>query len=216
MNVLVVMPCHGRVKKTVALWPRLLQTAGMEAIWVAVADGDGACWDALVEVKGIQVMNNVRSMGYWHCMSQAAQRYAQADTLIVNIANDVLPGLHWLKDGVAAYQERFPIGGGVMGFIDGVQKGNQVPHFIAGAELLRSWYGDDYYPLMYRHSFADTEVCVRAAEAGRYAIARFAVLYHNHLLTGAPDDATYKLGSSTWEADQQTFMNRMRKWQQAH
>lgn len=206
LKVTAIMPCLGRRLETIEAITRLRTTANYGA-WefIAVVDGDRTLHDA------IGGMLSEKSIGYWGCLKLATQETTAP--LIVNLANDLLPGREWLMRAVAAYRNRYGEGEGVIGFNDGVHAGATAAHFLVSRSLLHRWYGKDYWPLAYQHNFGDSEICERAKAEQLFAVAPFAVLYHNHPATGGQNDAVYAKGFSTWQADQQTFEKRKRLWQ---
>lgn len=206
LRVAAIMPCLGRERETVESITRLRATAGYED-WelLIVVDGDKSLHDV---IGGMLIP---ASIGYWGCLSVASK---ETDApLLVNLANDLLPGRSWLGRAVNAYRSRFADGQGVMGFNDGIHAGATAAHFLVSRSILHHWYGDDYWPLAYHHNFGDTEICERAKSEKLFAVAPFAVLYHNHPVTGGKSDDVYSKGLSTWQADQQTFEKRKRLWQ---
>jgi GT2 family glycosyltransferase len=72
-------------------------------------------------------------------------------------------------------------------------------------DLLASFGG---WPVWYHHNFGDTELCLRAQQAGRYGKAAWAVLFHDHVFFGAPDDAVYAEGRSRAHEDEALFQQR--------
>lgn len=200
------MPCLSRESETIEAITRLRRTAGYDA-WelVVVVDAD----DHLHDVIGGMLSD--KPVGYWGCLKLATQETTAP--LIVNLANDLLPGRSWLARAMVAFRNRFGDGDGVLGFNDGVHAGATAAHFLISRSLLYRWYGPDYWPLAYQHNFGDTEICARAQSEKIFAVAPFAVLYHNHPVTGNQTDEVYAKGFSTWQQDQQTFEKRKRLWQ---
>lgn len=209
-SVVAIMPCLGRLERTLSLVQRLRANASLDP-WelVLVTDNDAALATAL-RATGERVINLTGARGYWHALRVGCEQTESA--LVVNLANDLLPGLLWLGRGVTAYRTRFGSHDGVMGFNDGVHTGAHAAHFIVGRALLREWYGADYWPLMYQHNFGDTEICQRAQQVGRFAVAPWAVLYHDHPVSGGASDAVYDRGRATWNADQALFEQRRAQW----
>lgn len=200
------MPCLSRESETIEAITRLRRTSDYAA-WefTAVVDADNHLHDV------IGGMLSPKPVGYWGCLNLATQDTTAP--LLVNLANDLLPGQSWLARAVSAYRNRFGEGEGVIGFNDGVHAGLHAAHFLISRSLLYRWYGPDYWPLAYQHNFGDTEICMRAQSEKIFAVAPFAVLYHNHPVTGNQTDEVYAKGFSTWQQDQQTFEKRKRLWQ---
>ena len=108
-----------------------------------------------------------------------------------NLANDLLPGQHWLQRAVAAYAATFGDGPGLLGFNDGHHETEHSCHFLISRMLL-----DDYggWPVWYDHNYGDTELCQRAIADGLYAKAPWATLFHDHPYFGGDDDSVYAEG----------------------
>lgn len=222
MDVAAIMPCRGRAEQTVTNVKRLLATAGYEGWWrlILVCDGDQEVYDALsqsareqpvpggevVRVIGPDGSGRFVQHGYWGALELGAMVYPNA-THLVNLANDLLPGRHWLARGVAAYRARFGDGDGLMGFNDGLHGPEHSPHFLISRGLLERYGG---WPVHYQHNFGDTELCRHAQQDGCYGKAAWAVLYHNHLENGAADDEVYRAGRETYEQDARLFEERRR------
>lgn len=212
-RVTAIMPCLGRVEQTLELIPRLLATAEY-ADWrlVCIADDDAEVYEAIYGKYPDRVFMTQRRFGYWKCLRAITLHVGEESELFVNLANDLLPGRGWLGRAVQAFDAHPPGGHGVIGFNDGVWNGQHAAHFLVDRVTLRAWYGEDYWPVCYRHMYGDTEICERAKAAGRFYVEPYAVLFHNHKLTGAQDDEVYKLGESRWKEDQALFEERRKQW----
>lgn len=208
MDIAAIMPCRGRAEQTVTNVRRLLASAG-DVPWrlVCVTDGDDAVADALPDM-GITVMPLRTQHGYWGALQEATRHPAHREvTHVVNLANDLVPGRHWLARGVAAYRARFGDGDGLMGFNDGLHGPEHSSHFLISRSLLDRYGG---WPIWYRHNFGDTELCRRAQQDGCYGKAPWAVLFHDHLENGRADDSVYQEGRATYEQDARLFEERRR------
>lgn len=202
MDVAAIMPCRGRAEQTGANVRRLLVTAG-DVAWHLILVSDGG--DSAPVMSGTSRLISNTQIGYWRCLD-----YATATTdapLLVNLANDLIPGRHWLARGVAAYRARFGDGDGLMGFNDGLHGPEHSSHFLISRGLLERYGG---WPIWYSHNFGDTELCRRAQQDGCYGKAPWAVLFHDHLENGAPDDAIYQEGRASYERDALLFEERRR------
>lgn len=211
MDVVAILPCRGRPAQTAENVRRLLDTAGAvdwQLIAVA-ANGDTDVLGALDRVRdprlAIRVDEDRVALTYWEAL--AAVTPFTAAPLLCGLANDLLPGRHWLARGVAAYRARFGHGDGLMGFNDGLHGPEHSSHFLISRVLLGRYGG---WPTHYRHNFGDTELCARARADGVYGKAAWAVLYHNHQESGAPDDAVYAAGRVTYAEDARLFDERRR------
>lgn len=208
MNVAAIIPCRGRSEQTVANVKRLLATAGYNDWSLTCIGGDEerealiACSRAGAKVRHVL---DAPQLTYWEAL-----RFETDHTdarLLVNLANDLLPGRHWLARSVTAYRARFGDGDGLMGFNDGLHGPEHSPHFLISRGLLERYGG---WPVHYQHNFGDTELCRRAQQDGCYGKAAWAVLYHDHLENGAADDEIYRAGRATYEQDARLFEERRR------
>jgi hypothetical protein len=157
---------------------------------------------------GFRLAINQANHTYWDTLRQTLRAIPEGD-LIVNLANDLLPGRSWLERALAAYTRTFGKGEGIIGFNDGVHSGETAAHFVAHRDLLKQFYGNDYFPQHYQHNFGDTELILRAQAQQKFGVAIFAILYHNHPATGRqPTDYVYQTGFASWRQDQETFVQR--------
>jgi GT2 family glycosyltransferase len=206
--IAAIMPCRGRPEQTVRNVKRLLATAGMEQgpeTWqlICMVDRDPAVMGALANADlPIWRMDSARP-GYWHALQQATDYWHEFD-LIVNLANDLLPGQHWLARAYAAYQATFDQYG-LLGFNDGHHETEHSCHFLIDRDLLTYLGG---WPVWYDHNFGDTELCARTIELGLYAKAPWATLYHDHPYFGGDNDRVYAEGRAQVERDQRLFNER--------
>lgn len=215
--ILAILPARGRVAETVALIPRLLATAG-DVSWrlIVVTDADPDLGSALrfdvPRHPNLALMHLRERLGYWRILSlvtrQAIAQGAQINYMC-GLANDLLPGHDWLKrahDVALAHSSR---GGPLVAFNDGIRS-DHAAHCLMSTWLAHRWYGDLYWPAMYDHLWADNELTERAKQEGRFVSAPYAVLYHNHFLTGQPMDAVYQLSHKHETADRLTYDRRRR------
>lgn len=212
LKVAAILPCLGREHETLELIPRLRSSAGVKE-WklICISDGDHELQTKLARIWS-PVYCTTEQVGYWKVLKLGTQEAGDVD-LIVNLANDLLPGREWLIRATLAYYNRFGIGEGVIGFNDGVHAGAHAAHMLISRALLKRWFGDDYWPMAYQHNFGDTEIVARAQAEKLFAIAPFAVLYHNHPVTGHAMDDVYARSMKTWQQDQQVFEQRKKLWQ---
>ena len=217
MNIAAIMPCRGRAEQTVTNVRRLLATAGMDhgCEWyfylTAGREDSGMIAEIASQIAGetgasIGLMSSRESrLSYWQALV-VATRVSDAP-LLVNLANDLLPGQHWLKRAVDAYRETFGDGDGMIGFNDGHHEVGHSCHFLISRALLNHYGG---WPVWYDHNYGDTELCQRAIADGVYAKAPWAVLYHDHPYFGGADDAVYAEGRAQMERDRQLYEQRRR------
>lgn len=211
MNIAAIMPCRGRPEQTVANIRRLLGTAGMgqgPETWqlICIVDRDDTVQRALVDADLPIWRMDARHKGYWNALRQATDYWPEFSH-VVNLANDLLPGQHWLKRAADAYQQTFGEDAGMIGFNDGHHEVGHSCHFLIDRRLLASFGG---WPVWYDHNFGDTELCQRAIADGVYAKAPWAVLYHDHPYFGGGDDQVYQEGRAEVERDQRLYHERRR------
>ena len=142
---------------------RLLATAGDVEWSLTCIGGDSerdvllACSSAGAKVRHIL---DTSRLTHWQAMEAETRiSLTQSATLIVNLANDLLPGQHWLARAVAAYAQTFGDGPGMVGFNDGHHQTEHSPHFLISRSLLNRYGG---WPVWYDHNYGDTELCQRA------------------------------------------------------
>lgn len=213
MNIAAIMPCRGRPEQTVANVTRLLATAGYEDWHLYLAGGEdevGTIWKACsqADITGERismVTTAARRVTYWQALAMVTER-TDAQYL-VNLANDLLPGMHWLRRAVDAYQAEFGPNAGMMGFNGDSHEVGHSCHFMIDRRLLESFGG---WPVWYDHNFGDTELCQRAIELGLYAKAPWALLFHDHPYWGGRDDAVYVEGRRAVSRDEQLYLERKR------
>lgn len=204
MRVAAIMPCRGRVEQTVANVRRLLATAGdVEWRMIAMVSETFNLGAQLAEL-GVSGEEFNRRLPYWDALS-IATRFT-TEPLIANLANDLLPGQHWLRRAVEAFDATFPDGYGMLGFNDGHWTEEHSPHFLISRALLADLGG---WPTWYDHNYGDTELCQRAMALGVYAKAPWAVLYHDHPYYAAGnDDSVYQEGRRSAERDRLLYEQR--------
>lgn len=210
MNVAAIMPCRGRAEQTVRNVRRLLATAGYE-LWNLHLIGAGDEMRQFVEYAQGRVHVHgvpVQRLTYWQALNWTTERTDAQ--LICGLANDLLPGHQWLGRAVAAYQETFGDGLGMVGFNDGHHETGHSCHFLIHRKLIEQYGG---WPVWYDHAFGDTELCQRAIADGLYVKAPWATLFHDHPYFGGQDDAVYAEGRAKADKDHQLYeWRRIRGW----
>lgn len=215
MDVSVLIPCKGRAAQTTALIDRLLQPEIAGAVaWelICIVDDDPDVDAALAPYADrIGIISLAERHGYWKALGVAS---AQArGRLLVNAANDVLPGLRWIERAVRVFDRSFPDGRGVLGFNDGLLFDGHTGHLMISRALAEEWYGAACWPTWYDHLFGDTEICQRAMQQDRYVVALKAVLFHNHPIIGQANDAVYAFSHTHEGADADLFrLRRGAQW----
>lgn len=205
--IAAIMPCRGRPEQTVRNVKRLLATAGnVEWKLYLVCDGDREVYNTIRQaLPDVTIGGSQQKQGYWRCLQQATSQQATEENLIANLANDLLPGQHWLQRAVSAHRQTFPDGYGMVGFNDGHHETGHSCHFLIDRDLLTHLGG---WPVWYDHNFGDTELCQRAIALGLYVKAPWATLFHDHPYFGGADDQVYAEGRARVERDQQLYEQR--------
>lgn len=214
------MPCRGRPEQTVRNVRRLLATAGLThgADWTLYlvgsarehADITATASQIATELHQSVVIasSNTERLTYWQALAMITARIDAP--LIANLANDLLPGQHWLQRAYSAYRETFGDSPGMVGFNDGHHETGHSCHFLISRSLLDRYGG---WPMQYDHAFGDTELCERAIADGLYAKAPWATLFHDHPYFGGTDDGVYAEGRAQVERDGQLYeQRRMAGW----
>lgn len=207
MKIAAIMPCRGRADQTVANIRRLLTTASYDN-WqlICMIDRDVAV-DRAIENADLPVWRmNAAQPGYWRALQQATEYWSEF-THLVNLANDLLPGQHWLRRAVEAYQAQFGPNAGMMGFNGDSHEVGHSCHFLIDRKLLAAFCG---WPVWYDHNFGDTELCQRAIAARSYAKAPWALLFHDHPYFGGKDDPVYAEGRASATKDEALYHERRR------
>ncbi len=211
MNVAAILPCRGRKEQTIQNVKRLLQTAGYNT-WRLYAIGGKEEADTLTALAklGIPTMTaEADRLTYWEALQEATN--VTIEPLICTLANDLIPGMHWLKRAVAAYEETFGSEPGMIGFNGDSHELDHSCHFLISRELVARYGG---WPRWYKHAYGDTELCQRAIADNLYAKALWALLFHDHPYWGAQDNPVYAEGRATEAQDQRLFeRRRARQWQ---
>lgn len=203
MRVTAILPCRGRPEQTVRNVQRLLATAG-DVEWRLTCIGTETERELLISLSHLGVHTRCvldrERLTYWQAMQHETD-LSDSD-LICNLANDLLPGQHWLQRAVSAYQQTFGDNAAMLGLNDGHHETGHSCHFLIHRQLLTN-YGD--WPVWYDHNYGDTELCQRAIADGLYAKAPWATLFHDHPYFGGVDDNVYAEGRAQADRDHQLF-----------
>ncbi len=208
MNVAAILPCRGRQAQTIVNVKRLLATAGYDQ-WRLYAIGGKEEADTLTALAklGIPTMTaEADRLTYWQALQEATS--VTSEPLIATLANDLLPGMQWLRRAVAAYEETFGSELGMVGFNGDSHELEHSCHFLISRDLLARYGG---WPVCYKHNYGDTELCERAIADGLYAKAPWSILYHDHVYWGGIDDDVYKEGRASIDRDQALYERRKRQ-----
>jgi hypothetical protein len=213
MNIAAIMPCRGRAEQTVTNVRRLLATAGYEDWHLYLAGGDDevgtiwqACSKANITLQQVSMVTSARKrLTYWQALQTVTERIDAP--LLINLANDLIPGMHWLRRAVTAYQHAFGSGDGMIGFNGDSHEAGHSCHFLISRGLLERYGG---WPVWYNHNYGDTELCQRAIADRCYGKAPWALLFHDHPYFGGADDAVYAEGRAREARDRALFEERKR------
>lgn len=207
MRVAAILPVRGRFDQTITTAQRLRTTAGWpEVDWIAVGGTDEGDTLQTLRAHGWRIVGTgAPRLTYWQALA-AATRETDAQ-LLCTLASDLLPGMHWLARGVAAYREAFPgeHDYGLLGFNGDSHGIGHSCHFLIDRDLLTYLGG---WPTWYDHNFGDTELCQRTQALGLYAKAPWALLFHDHVYFGGEDDEVYAEGRKLSARDGALFNQR--------
>jgi len=218
--IAAIMPCRGRPEQTVRNVNRLLATAGdVEWRLTLVVDGDPELYEWMFDKlpQGVDSICSVtwstkpptQRVGYWGALKTGSEWLNNTNApLLVNLANDLLPGQHWLQRAYSAYAQTFGDGPGMVGFNDGHHETEHSCHFLISRSLLDRYGG---WPTWYDHNFGDTELCQRAIADRLYAKAPWATLFHDHPYFGGDDDRVYQEGRAQSERDGRLYDERRKR-----
>lgn len=203
--IAAIMPCRGRAEQTMRNVRRLLATAG-DVGWqlICMVDRDPAVMGALANTDLPVWRMDTARRGYWNALQQATEYWPDFD-LLVNLANDLLPGHQWLQRVYAAYVQTFGDGPGMVGLNDGHHETGHSCHFLISRSLLDRYGG---WPTWYDHAYGDTELCQRAIADGLYVKAPYATLFHDHVYFGGTDDEVYAEGRAKVDQDRLLYEDR--------
>jgi hypothetical protein len=214
MSVAAILPCRGRLGQTVTNVKRLLATAGTDQ-WRLYAVGgreDSDVLSALAKLGIATFTATADRLTYWQALAEVTA--TTTEPLIACLANDLLPGMHWLRRAVEAYDQTFGNGPGLIGFNGDSHELDHSCHMLISRDLLARYGG---WPTWYSHNFGDTELCQRAIEDRLYAKAPWALLYHDHPYWSGTDDNVYAEGRATIARDQALYNQRQKMgWPNAH
>jgi len=216
IQVLGILPCRGKKDQTIDVVKRLLHTAPMgRQPWklVTVAGLEDAEVVVATEAHGAVglVDRNRKRLSYWEGLQYATDAFPDIP-VIVNLANDVLPGIDWLLRGYKSYLHTFKGKPALVGFNGDSHGQEHSCHFMIHRELLKKFGG---WPVWYRHNFGDTELVSKAMRDSVYAKATFAILFHDHGTCRSMDehkkDAVYAEGHRHFKEDEKLFKERVSK-----
>jgi hypothetical protein len=212
VNIAAIMPCRGRPEQTIRNVRRLLATADYShEAWrliCVVSQSEALLADTLIPLTGAQsplvvVTPQPGRMTYWRALALVTNHIDA--THLINLANDLVPGQHWLRRAVEGYQSEFGAMPGMLGFNGDSWGVEHSCHFMIARELLERYGG---WPIWYDHNFGDTELCQRAIADNAYAKAAWALLFHDHPYFGGDDDAVYAEGRAQATKDERLYQQR--------
>lgn len=215
-QVLGILPCRGKKDQTINVVQRLLYTAPMgRQPWklVTVSGAEDAEVVAATEAYGAVglVDRSRKKLSYWEALQYATDAHPDIP-LLVNLANDVLPGIDWLLRGYKSYQHTFKDKPALVGFNGDSHGQEHSCHFIIHRKLLEKFGG---WPVWYNHNFGDTELVSKAMRDSVYAKATFAILFHDHGTckgeAAHKNDPVYAEGRKSFKEDEKLFKERVSK-----
>jgi GT2 family glycosyltransferase len=114
--------------------------------------------------------------------------------MVAFIADDCIPGPNYLKNALKT-METFDDGWGLVGFSDGLTRPFST-HWLGHRKLL-AHLGMQFLHTGYKHCCCDVELAERCQAMGRYKVANYAYVEHDHPLikgneAGLQDDEIYK------------------------
>jgi hypothetical protein len=208
VRVHVVMPVRGRREKSVEAMKRLKETAGYKASYVAIAGGaDQEILQAMAGHCTAIVHLYQDSLTYWQALHLSTKALPD-DTYVVNVANDIIPAVNWLRRAVDYVNARPEA---VIGFNGDGYDTRHACHFMISMKQVRAYGG---WPVWYHHNFGDTEIITRAIEDGLFHKDPWAILFHDHPnVSGSQTDDVYRDGSRKFNEDMKLFEKRRgNKW----
>ena len=138
--------------------------------------------------------------------------------LVCFLGDDTIPQKDFLKNALKT-MATLPEGWGLVGFSCNIKpQGDSkvAAHWLADKRLLPLVDGE-FFHTGYKHCWCDNELCLRAAELGKYVYCKEAYVYHDHvLINNTANGADYqRVYSDEWMAhDVILFRKRKRNnWQ---
>lgn len=217
----VLIPVLGRPDAVAPVLESIQKTSDPErvrAVFIASpADRDER---AAIRAAGADLLVLDREPGIGDYAAKINLGYRETDEeLLFTGADDLRFRANWLEFAVAKLRGRPRVG--VVGTNDlgsrRVMRGDHSTH-----SLVTRRYADERGTVdgpgavlaeCYRHNFVDDELVQTAKSRGAFLFARAAIVEHLHPHWGKGKlDATYRLGTSTFDADRQVFRARQERW----
>ncbi len=203
-SISVLHATRGRPEQAIKIREMFIKRAGAPIEYIFGLDSDDA-----QSIAALSKYPHVIVKG-GHGIVQAINAAAEKATgrILVMAADDCHPPENWAIDVRAAFADQLhePV---VLATSDGYSDQMLIPHPI----MTRAFYQAQgyFYCPEYPHLFCDTELTVRAAEAGQIIDARHLVFKHEHpMFTGAPPDkmALERNSKEAWEVGKAIFKKR--------
>lgn len=183
----VLLPTTGRPEMAERCVARLLDTTDGVPLEICVAIDN--CPETLDRIAGIDHPPRAAvKIDYRQELRGNSQAWndclaASTGDPVVFAADDLEWGDGWWQNA-AERLSQFPDGWGLVGFNDGHWGEELSTHYLMSRRFVVEVLGGVVAWPEYVHSFNDAEVNLRARQAGRYAWAEDAHVYHSHWLFG--------------------------------
>lgn len=207
ISIVAIYPTKGNPSHGLGNLLRAQSLAGVPFETIVLYDeNDEAFWKA-VSVKNVSAYKAPPGATLTEINQFGVKKIAA--THVVALFDDFWPGFDWLGLMISTSQT------GIVAPNTGT---NDCLGFSAGLcemQFLRDEYGDELWPVCYKHYFADSELGFRARVQGKYAYEPRAVLYHADWELGfrsppSGDQLKQK------EADRLLFNRRRREYLEKH
>jgi len=209
--VSVVIPTRGRPERVASVVERFNQVTDWTPLEIiVVCDGDREAFWALSEMQAEGWI--VTPLLQRHRGSTEAWNlglYASQGVYVVMLADDVWPEMGWLTEAMQVMRDELG-GDGLVG-LNGLNWPDfrLVNHYLLSRTFIKEHMGGVLAFPCYKHYFQDVEANERARRADKFAIAKAAIVRHDHPSVGLREaDATDSLNAERGKRDHETFKHR--------
>ncbi len=214
--VTVIVPVMRRPQNAAPFMASLLETTDRADVLVVADEDDNETWRAWLQVMPKGAGRVVRSAwpapgGTFPEKVNLGYRMASPTEWLFICGDDVRFGADWLESAI--------VQAGGFARVVGVHATNASedwsPHLLINRQYVveqgASWDGPGFVCHEgYRHNYVDAEICRVARQRGVWAMSWNSVVDHLHPAFGrGTDDATYRLGQSTVDADAAVWRERL-------